>query len=129
MINTNVFDYVNVLNKAADAAWTRNDVLANNIANMDTPGYKRQDVDFESQLKQAMRSTRFKSVDARVGAINDTELETRVYTDASGFSYRLDGNNVDIDTENVEMAANQIQYKGLVDSMTQEFNRIKQAMK
>ena len=37
MINTNVFDYVNVLNKAADAAWTRNDVLANNIANMDTP--------------------------------------------------------------------------------------------
>ena len=86
MINTNVFDYVNVLNKAADAAWTRNDVLANNIANMDTPGYKRQDVDFESQLKQAMRSTRFKSVDARVGAINDTELETRVYTDASSFS-------------------------------------------
>ena len=50
MINTNVFDYVNVLNKAADAAWTRNDVLANNIANMDTPGDKRQDVDFESQL-------------------------------------------------------------------------------
>ena len=47
MINTNVFDYVNVLNKAADAAWTRNDVLANNIANMDTPAYKRQDVDFE----------------------------------------------------------------------------------
>ena len=43
MINTNVFDYVNVLNKAADAAWTRNDVLANNIANMDTPDvYKRQ---------------------------------------------------------------------------------------
>lgn len=46
MINTNVFDYVNVLNKAADAAWTRNDVLANNIANMDTPGYKRQVVEF-----------------------------------------------------------------------------------
>ena len=129
MINTNVFDYVNVLNKAADAAWTRNDVLANNIANMDTPGYKRQDVDFESQLKQAMRSTRFKSVDARVGAINDTELETRVYTDASGFSYRLDGNNVDIDTETARLAENQIRYNGLVQSMNEEFTNLKMMMK
>ena len=129
MINTNVFDYVNVLNKAADAAWTRNDVLANNIANMDTPGYKRQDVDFESQLKQAMRSTRFKSVDARVGGINDTELETRVYTDASGFSYRLDGNNVDIDTETARLAENQIRYNGLVQSMNEEFTNLKMVMK
>lgn len=129
MINTNVFDYVNVLNKAADAAWTRNDVLANNIANMDTPGYKRQDVDFESQLKQAMRSTRFKSVDARVGAINDTELETRAYTDASGFSYRLDGNNVDIDTETARLAENQIRYNGLVQSMNEEFTNLKMVMK
>ena len=129
MINTNVFDYVNVLNKAADAAWTRNDVLANNIANMDTPGYKRQDVDFESQLKQAMRSTRFKSVDDRVGAINDTELETRVYTDASGFSYRLDGNNVDIDTETARLAENQIRYNGLVQSMNEEFTNLKMVMK
>lgn len=129
MINTNVFDYVNVLNKAADAAWTRNDVLANNIANMDTPGYKRQDVDFESQLKQAMRSTRFKSVDARVDAINDTEPETRVYTDASGFSYRLDGNNVDIDTETARLAENQIKYNGLVQSMNEEFTNLKMVMK
>lgn len=129
MINTNVFDYVNVLNKAADAAWTRNDVLANNIANMDTPGYKRQDVDFESQLKQAMRSTRFKSVDARVSAIYDTELETRVYTDASGFSYRLDGNNVDIDTETARLAENQIRYNGLVQSMNEEFTNLKMVMK
>lgn len=129
MINSNVFDYVNVLNKAADAAWTRNDVLANNIANMDTPGYKRQDVDFESQLKQAMRNTRFKSVDARVSAINDTELETRVYTDASGFSYRLDGNNVDIDTETARLAENQIKYNGLVQSMNEEFTNLKMVMK
>ena len=104
-------------------------MLANNIANMDTPGYKRQDVDFESQLKQAMRNTRFKSVDARVSAINDTELETRVYTDASGFSYRLDGNNVDIDTETARLAENQIKYNGLVQSMNEEFTNLKMVMK
>lgn len=129
MLNTNVFDYVNVLNKAADASWTRNSVLSNNIANVDTPGYKRQDVDFESQLKQALRSTRYKSVDARVNAINDTELETTVYTDATGFSYRLDGNNVDIDTESAKLAENQIKYQGLVECMNQEFSNLKLVMK
>lgn len=106
MINSNVFDYVNVLQKAADASWVRNDVLSNNIANVDTPGYKRQDVDFESQLKRALRSTRFKSVDARVGAVSTIELKPRIYTDSPGFSYRLDGNNVDVDTESAQLAAN-----------------------
>lgn len=129
MLNTNVFDYVNVLQKAADASWLRNDVLANNIANIDTPGYKRQDVDFETQLKQALRSTRFKTVDARVADINTTELNARVYTDSPGFSYRLDGNNVDIDTETAELAANQIKYNGLVTSWNKEFSNLMLVMK
>ena len=49
MINSNIYNYVNVLDKAADAAYIRNDVLANNIANASTPNYKRQDVQFESE--------------------------------------------------------------------------------
>lgn len=129
MINSNVFDYVNVLQKAADASWTRNEVLANNIANVDTPGYKRQDVDFETQLKRALRSTRFKSIDARVGDINTAELNPSIYTDSPGFSYRLDGNNVDIDTETTELAANQIKYNGLISSVNQEFSNLKLVMK
>ena len=43
MVLSNAYNYINVLDKAADASWTRNDVLANNIANADTPGYKRKD--------------------------------------------------------------------------------------
>ena len=54
MINTNVFDYVNVLDKAADAAWMRNNAISNNISNATTPGYKRQDVAFESELAKAI---------------------------------------------------------------------------
>ena len=129
MINSNVFDYVNVLGKAADAAWLRNDVIANNMANVDTPGYKRQDVDFESQLKQALRNTRYKSVDARVGEIRSSELTPRVYTDSAGFSYRLDGNNVDVDTENVELAENQLKYEGLLNSISQEFANLQTVSK
>ena len=37
MINTNAFDYINVLDKAMDASWLRNEAIANNIANVDTP--------------------------------------------------------------------------------------------
>ncbi len=129
MINSNVFDYVNVLSKAADAAWTRNDVLANNISNVDTPGYKRQDVDFESQLRQALGNSRYKTVDAKVSHVMSTELDARIYTDSPNFSYRLDGNNVDIDTETVELAANQIKYNGLRDSINQEFVNLELVMK
>ncbi len=129
MINSNVFDYVNVLSKTADAAWQRNDLIANNIANVDTPGYKRQDIDFESQLRRALGNSRYQTVDSKVSALTSTELKARVYTDAANFSYRMDGNNVDIDTENVELASNQIKYNGLVASMNHEFSNLKMVMK
>lgn len=129
MVNSNVFDYVNVLQKAADAAWLRNDVLAHNVSNIDTPGYKRQDVDFEGQLRKAMKSIRYKSVDERVSAISRTQLKPRIYTDSANFSYRLDGNNVDMDTEGAYVAANQIKYNGLVDSWNNEFDNLKMVMK
>ena len=129
MLNSNVFDYVNVLGKAADASWLRNDILANNLANVDTPGYKRKDIDFESQLRRALGSSRYESVDSKVSHVTSTELEGRVYTDAANFSYRLDGNNEDIDTENVELASNQIKYNGLMSGINQEFANLKMVMK
>ncbi len=129
MLNSNVFDYVNVLGKAADASWQRNELLSNNLANVDTPGYKRKDIDFESQLRRALGNSRYETVDSKVSHITSTELEGRVYTDAANFSYRLDGNNVDIDTEGVELASNQIKYNGLIGSINQEFSNLKMVMK
>ncbi len=129
MINTNVFDYVNVLGKTADASWMRNDIIANNLANVNTPGYKRQDIDFEQQLRTALGNSRYQSVDSKVSHLTRTELKPRVYTDAANFSYRLDGNNVDVDTENVELASNQIKYNGLIASINQEFANLKSVIK
>lgn len=42
MFTTDAFDYINVLDKAADASWLRENVITNNLANVDTPGYKRR---------------------------------------------------------------------------------------
>ena len=50
MINSNAYNYINVLTKAADASWTRNEIITNNLANVDTPGYKRKDVSFQNYL-------------------------------------------------------------------------------
>lgn len=129
MVNTNVFDYINVLDKAADASWLRNNAISNNIANVDTPGYKRQDVAFENELMRALGNSQYESMDAKVYNLNVNQLSPRVYTDAASFSYRLDGNNVDVDTENVYLAKNQVVYNALLDSITKEFSNLKAVMK
>lgn len=129
MINTNAFDYINVLQKTADAAWIRNDVISNNIANATTPGYKRQDIAFEDELANALGRSRYKSMDDKVADLKINRLRPRTYTDSANFSYRVDGNNVDIETENVTLAANQLKYNGLIDCLDQEFKNLKMVMK
>ena len=59
MINSNVFDYINVMGKTADASWKRNEILSNNIANVDTPRYKRQDINFEARLLETAGMNRW----------------------------------------------------------------------
>jgi flagellar basal-body rod protein flgB len=125
VINSNIYDYVNVLDKAADASWMRQEAISNNIANVNTPGYKRQDVSFEDSLQEAISNSRYRSTDEKVANLSKADLRIRSYTDSSGFSYRLDGNNVDIDTENAALARNQLKYNALVDSINHEFSMIK----
>ena len=129
MFASNAYDYINVLDKAADASWKRQELIANNIANQDTPGYKRQDVNFEEQLRRAMKNSRYRSIDERVANIDLERLNPITYRDHESVSYRLDGNNVDIDTENVELASNQIRYQGLTDSITKKFQGLQSVMK
>lgn len=129
MINTNAFDYINVLDKAADASWIRNEAIANNIANVDTPGYKRQDVSFEEELRKALGSNRYVFMDDKVANVKTSDLQPRPYTDYANYSYRLDGNNVDIENENVMLAENQLKYQGLLTSINAEFTNLQTVMK
>ena len=93
MFNSNVFDYISVLDKAADASWMRHIALSNNNANVTTPGYKRQDVAFESELRKALGNCRHESMDAKVSRVRGMSVKPVAYTDYSSLSYRLDGNN------------------------------------
>lgn len=130
-MSTGAFGYVNLLKSAADASWTREEVLTNNIANVDTPNYKRQDVEFSSYLANALQRSgkNSASLTQRVYNVNYNDLAIRTYTDNSTLSYRTDGNNVDLSTENVELASEQINYNALIDSMNNEFSRFKAVLK
>lgn len=127
MIQSGIYNYVNVLGKAADASWARNELLNNNIANATTPGYKRQDIRFESYLEEQLRGIRG-SIDQRVGNVDIKKLNYTTYTDLSNYRYRLDRNNVDQAVEQAELASNQIKYQALTASITSEFNRLSTAM-
>jgi flagellar basal-body rod protein FlgB len=129
MLSTNAFNYVNVLDKAADASWQRETVLANNIANVDTPGYKRQDLDFESTLKEELGRCKHESLDAKIDSADLDNLNASVYTDLSNYSYRLDDNNVDIDVEEVEFASEQLRYQGITAGINNEFSRMQAVLK
>jgi len=129
MVNSGIYNYIDVLDKAADASELRNKTIANNIANVDTPHYKRQDVSFAENLQRALKNSRFKMLDQKVDSLKLSRLKGTVFTDSEGYSYRLDGNNVDIDTENVQMAANHLMYNGLTQSMDAEFTNIRSVLK
>lgn len=131
MFTTNVFDYTNILYKAADASWMRENVITNNIANIDTPGYKRQDVDFESVLQKALGKTKYSSLDKKVRELNQDlgKLTTTSYTDAANYSYRLDRNNVDENTENAELASESLRYQLLTTAITNNFSRMQTVLK
>ena len=131
MISSGVYDYINILDKAADGAWARNSAIANNIANADTPGYKRKDVSFQTELQHALKASKYRSLDQKVSEANLhlNRLDARAYNDIPNWSYRMDKNNVDVDTENVELASNQIVYNGITTSIDNEFKNLKTVIK
>lgn len=123
MIGSGAYNYINVLDRVADASWLRNEAISNNLANKDTPNYKRKDVEFEAYLRSAL--TGDSSLDENVANLDLSTINPSSYTEYANLSYRYDGNNVDVSTENAELAKNQIRYNTLIESVTQEFSRLK----
>lgn len=130
MINSNAFSYINVMDKAADASFKRETLIANNIANADTPTYKRKDLDFQSVLEHELRTgcTKYPNLDGVVKHLDTTNLNPKEYRDYEYYSYRIDKNNVDPDTENVELASEQLRYQELTTSISQDFSHFKTAI-
>lgn len=119
MTSNRMFTIPNIMNKALEATWTRQELITNNIANVDTPGYKRKDINFEKVLIAEVEKAN------NIHEININKLQAEITSPHSGFQHRLDGSNVDIDWEATELAKNKIKYDALVTQTGRYFQRLK----
>ena len=110
-----------LLEKSLDAVWQRQQVIANNIANAATPGYKSQHLEFETLLERKLEASG-DDEDSTIRAIG--QVKPKVVRDESTSSME-DGNNVDLDHENIEMARAQMQYSYLTNSISAQIKRLK----
>jgi flagellar basal-body rod protein FlgB len=102
-----LFDTTQIgLERALSGASLRQQAIAQNIANVNTPGYRRRDVDFQTALRAAW--------DQGSGSVQD--VTPSVETDTSSVM-RADGSSVDIDTEAAEQAKNGLQYEAVTTVM------------
>ncbi len=127
-----MFGEVEKLATGLDASWKRNEVIMNNIANNDTPEFKRSSLAFEEHYKAALKNesdfvlkrTRDKHIDKGAG---DGSLMT-VEVDESE-TMRMDGNNVDIEKEMSDLASNVIYYQTLQKKVSSELSQLSIAIK
>jgi flagellar basal-body rod protein FlgB len=105
------------LQRAMTGAGMRQATLAGNIANANTPGYQRRDVDFHAALSAAM--------DAGSGAVERVAFSPET---VRGSAMRADGNSVDIDVESATMASNALEYEALVSVTRGRIDVLESAM-
>lgn len=111
-----IFSNIDLVNKAIDATLVRKELISQNISNVDTPNYKRKDINFEGVLSKALKSKSVQEVDLE-------RLNAPIYVDKKSSYYRMDGNNVDIDVERSEETKVELRYNTLVTRITAQLNR------
>lgn len=113
VIENNKDEFVyNLMKKGLDASSLRSKITANNIANVNTMGFKRSFVTFEDSLNQSMDNIEMKRTDERHYNDGTVSGESQVKTDSST-SMKNDGNNVDIDSEEANQASNTLMFNAL----------------
>ena len=121
MINSNLFGVENVLGKTLQVYSIRNEVIQNNIANVDTPGFKKSAVSFEDDLKVALRRNGLKNIDV-------SKVNPDIAVIEKGYAMRFDQNNVDIDAENVQLYINAVRTDALANSVMANFRILNMAI-
>lgn len=126
-----------LLKKGINANSFRYQVIANNIANADTPGFKRSNVTFEAQLKRALEYendntlqpviTNEKHIPFRI-PINWKDVTPKTVLDYASYM-RNDGNNVDIDRETSELSKTTMVYSAILDLLKHDYNLINLVLK
>jgi flagellar basal-body rod protein FlgB len=104
------------LQKYLDLASDQMKLTAENMANVDTPGYKTQGFDFVKEFSQALNSS----------PSSQTAVDV---ADVSGLTARPDGNNVSMDREGMQLAKSQLQFRAGVSLLKSQYAEVMDAIK
>lgn len=106
---------ISALHGALSGLTARQRAIADNIANVSTPGYRAGRVDFEASLGAALQS----------GSATPVEIQRRQSADPTG----PDGNNVQLDTETVSMVETNLRYQAMIEAVNAKFGLLRTAIK
>ncbi len=118
---------ISLLTKSLDYLWLRQSVTADNIANAETPGFKAGYVDFESSFKARL--------DAAMATGNESDISNAIVGssarigESTAEGTRLDGNNVNVEIEMIEITRNSLQYQYALNAVTSELSRLNAVIK
>ncbi len=112
---------INMLEKMLDVSAIKHKVIANNIANINTPGYKRMEVSFADQLEKVIKNTSMNKFDT---------LQPKIVIAEKGgdATVRNDGNNVDMDKEISSLMKNTLSYNTYSQLLAKKMELVKSAI-
>jgi len=115
---------MHALEKSLDYSAMKNKTISNNIANVDTPNYKAQDVSFQSMLEEASNHLKMKNTHQKHFLGTKTDHSPQGIVTNRHTMYNHNGNNVDIDKEMADLAENQLFYQSLVDRLNGKYQTL-----
>ncbi len=131
-----IFDtHLALLHKSLDFRGRRNVLLASNVANVETPGYKAKDLVFEKSLGKAMKA----SIPGPLNVTNARHMDGRNILPlhlvkpemirTSNPVGNIDGNSVDLEREMVKLGENQVVYQALAQMISHKFSQLRTAIR
>ncbi len=136
-VNSNFGKSLEILQRGMDVSVLRRQVIADNMANADTPNFKRSILNFESELNRALNSEKTTSME---GALTDSshipfnrsqdwqQVQPRKVLDYLSTTDN-NGNNVDVEVESMNALQNQMNYSLMASAVANQFNQISIALK
>lgn len=126
-----LFDGISMMEKMLDVKWKRHEIIANNIANANVPGFKRSDIVFEELLKSNLRNNTLPVATTHPCHISISKpisnVMPKIYVQDER-TLKNDENNVDAEKEMVEAAKNAYSYNITMDQVNRKFRLLQTAI-
>ncbi len=123
-----MFGNLDKIGRGLDASWAKNEIISSNIANVDTPGYKKKKAVFGDLLNNELSSSALKTTNVRHMQTDTSSNGLIVSRDMTTTNMRTDENNVNIDEEMSDLSKNQIYYNVLTQRATGEISKLRSAI-